>query len=278
MGLHERIQAARSFDPARYVPFNCDGTRIGFVRRDLVRFLERYSDRLTIDAQAIVFRSGLDGTDERSAAMADIAHSLRDQGLLTPWRNETYDIRGSEAGSCLFRLERAAVRFFGFLAQAVHVNGLVRNETGMSMWIGRRSPDKAIDPGKLDNMVGGGLASGLSIHDTLVKEAWEEAGIPAHMAATASAAGSVLIQREVVEGLHAEIIHIYDLFLPAEFRPANQDGEVAELRAGLFADVLRELEGDANFTVDAALVALDCLVRHNALDSRWSAAIRAPLP
>jgi hypothetical protein len=79
----------------------------------------------------------------------------------------------------------------------------------------------------------------------------------------------------VPEGLHAEIIHIYDLFLPPDFQPTNQDGEVAELRVSPLADVRREIEGDANFTVDAALVALECLVRHKALDSHWSAVIHA---
>ena len=43
------------------------------------------------------------------------------------------------------------------------------------MWIARRSPAKAIDPGMLDNLVGGGVAAGQTITTTLIKEAWEEA-------------------------------------------------------------------------------------------------------
>ncbi len=43
------------------------------------------------------------------------------------------------------------------------------------MWIARRSPTKPIDPGMLDNLVGGGLAAGLTVAQTLVKEGWEEA-------------------------------------------------------------------------------------------------------
>ena len=48
-----------------------------------------------------------------------------------------------------------------------------------AMWIARRSPTKAIDPDLLDNLVGGGIAAGQSVPTTVVKEAWEEAGIPA---------------------------------------------------------------------------------------------------
>jgi 8-oxo-dGTP pyrophosphatase MutT (NUDIX family) len=157
------------------------------------------------------------------------------------------------------------------------VNGLVGAGTGRrSMWIARRSDDKAIDPGMLDNLVGGGLASGLTIRETLVKEAWEEAGIPARIAAAARHEGSLQIVREVAEGLHAETIHLHDLVLPAEFTPQNQDGEVAEVRLLSFEEAADQIAGDARFTVDAALVAMDCLARHGALDPRWPAAIRAP--
>jgi hypothetical protein len=71
---------------------------------------------------------------------------LEAQGLLLSWRDETYDGRADD-GTGLFKLERAAARFFGFDAQAVHVNGLVAKGGAMSMWIARRSADEAIDPG-----------------------------------------------------------------------------------------------------------------------------------
>jgi len=71
---------------------------------------------------------------------------LEAQGLLLSWRDETYDGRAGD-GTGLFKLERAAARFFGFDAQAVHVNGLVAKGGAMSMWIARRSADEAIDPG-----------------------------------------------------------------------------------------------------------------------------------
>ena len=143
------------------------------------------------------------------------------------------------------------------------------------MWIARRSADKAIDAGMLDNMVGGGLASGLTVPETLIKEAWEEAGIPRHLAERARAVGTLQVVREVPEGLHAEVIHLHDLVLPAEFLPSNQDGEVSELRLESLDQVRAAIEGDARFTVDAALVAMDCLVRQGMLDHRWSAQIRA---
>ena len=278
LALQARIRAARSFDPARYLKFDVDGACIGYVRRDLAEHLRRFKNVFVLAESNVAFRPEVDTPADRSVAMASVARGLEAQGLLSRWRDETYDIRGADDSAGLFKLERAAVRFFGFIAQAVHVNGLVAQGRAMSMWIARRSADKAIDPGMLDNMVGGGVASGLSIRETLMKEAWEEAGIPAEIAATAHSVGSLCIRREVPDGLHSEIIHVHDLFLPPDFAPVNQDGEVAELHLSTLADVLCEIQDGARYTVDATLVALDCLVRHGTLDERWASAIHAPLP
>ncbi len=99
------------------------------------------------------------------------------------------------------------------------------------MWIARRSPTKAIDPGMLDNLVGGGIAAGQSVAATLVKEAWEEAGIDAAARAHAQPAGAVHLCREQPDGLQRETIFVHDLWLPVGLRRrAGQDGEVVDHR------------------------------------------------
>ena len=275
MGFAERLGAARVFEQSRYKRFTVDGVVIGHVRHDLCERLRTFSDIFAIGDAAVTFASALTRREDRSAQMALVARELASQRLLTPWRDETYDIRRPGSATAFFELERAAVRVFGFTAHAVHINGLTERFAKRCMWIARRSDDKAIDPGMLDNMVGGGLASGLTVADTLVKEAWEEAGIPAQLARQARAEGSLQIVREVPEGLHAEVIYLHDLVLPAAFEPRNQDGEVAELRLMSLEEVTAAIAGDAQFTVDAALVAMDCLLRQGVLDARWSQAIRA---
>jgi 8-oxo-dGTP pyrophosphatase MutT (NUDIX family) len=125
------------------------------------------------------------------------------------------------------------------------------------MWIARRSAGKPIDPGMLDNLVGGGISAGSSLEETLVKEAREEAGLPAELARSAKRGGTVRILREVPEGVQSEVISVYDLVLPAGFEPKNQDGEVAEFRCLAFEEVLRLLRETEQFTLDATLVAMD---------------------
>jgi 8-oxo-dGTP pyrophosphatase MutT (NUDIX family) len=100
--------------------------------------------------------------------------------------------RKSSAPRHGFELERAAARYFGVLTHAAHVNGLVRrSDRAVAMWIARRSDTKAIDPGMLDNLVGGGIATGHTVASTVIKEAFEEAGIEASVASHAIGVGKV---------------------------------------------------------------------------------------
>jgi 8-oxo-dGTP pyrophosphatase MutT (NUDIX family) len=164
----------------------------------------------------------------------------------------------------LLRMERAASRHFGIMGYGAHLNGFTRRGGLAHAWIARRSPDKAVDPDKLDNLVGGRVSAGLSVDETLRKEAWEEAGIAPPLLAGLNVVSAVRVEYSVPEGLHREILFVHDLWLPDDFKPANQDGEVAEIRCMPFEDVLQNLlAGD--FTLDSGVVMIDGLLRQGAL-------------
>ena len=141
----------------------------------------------------------------------------------------------------------------------------MRDDAGPYLWFARRSPDKPIDPGFLDNLVGGGIAAGSTADATLVKEAWEEAGIPEAMARRASLVSVLHVKRAMFDGLQRETVFAHDLLLPPEFVPANQDGEAVEHRLVDLAEAARTIGHDAGLdqvTLDASLVVLDYLIRH----------------
>ena len=230
-----------SFKASRYVPFMAGGRRIGWLQPELAARLARWPAVFTAGAEKVVLVD--------AAGRGPGVETLAQEGVIPGWRNERYRIAD------LFEIERAAARPFGLTTQAVHVNGIV----GERMWLARRSPTKPIDPGMLDNLVGGGISVGFSVEATLVKEAWEEAGIPAELARKAKAGGTISVLREVPEGVQSETISVYDLELPADFRPQNQDGEVSEFKLVTFAEVEREV-----LAYEAGLVALDYLQRRRA--------------
>jgi 8-oxo-dGTP pyrophosphatase MutT (NUDIX family) len=129
---------------------------------------------------------------------------------------------------------------------------------------------KATDPGLYDNLIGGGVPFGQTPAQALVREGFEEAGLqPAQL--RGAVAGPVLrLQRDVAEGLQYEWLYSFDLELPPDLTPQNQDGEVAGFTLLPAHDALA-LARDGRMTVDAALVTIDFGLRHGLLDDEFAA-------
>jgi 8-oxo-dGTP pyrophosphatase MutT (NUDIX family) len=202
----------------------------------------------------------------RDARLAQVHERLRAQGLIVAWRDEPYPLRdrdGGEHGT----IERAASRFWGTLTLGAHCNGWVADAAGRPshLWIARRSQSKPTDPGRLDNMVGCGVALGQTPRDAVIREGWEEAGLrPAQMAALVTG-GLVDLECDIPEGRQHERLHVFDLELPAGLAPRNIDGEVAEHRLMPVAEALaRAAAGE--LTTDATLATLDFALRRGLVE------------
>ena len=259
--------------------FQPDGTNLGGPTSNLfAKFNAAFDDVFRTDDDAIRFAPSLTDAQARTDALDRVSRTLAAEGALTSWRDERYAVAPDVGAAPWFVLERAAARYFGVRTFAAHVNGLVGEAGDVSMWFARRSATKATDPGMLDNLVGGGIAAGRTIAETVIKESWEEAGLLAALAGSARRTGTVEIRRERPDGLQRETIFIHDLNVPREFVPAGQDGEVVEHRlVGLdaAARLIANGSGPDVVTVDASLVVLDCLMRHRAIpvDSPDTAAL-----
>ncbi len=103
----------------------------------------------------------------------------------------------------------------------------------------------------------------------MMREAWEEAGIPAGVAARAPPMGEVRICRSQPDGLQRETVFVHDLWLAADFAPANQDGEAVEHRLVSLpeaAALVANRSGPDVVTADASLVIVDFLLRGGHID------------
>ena len=260
------IEAGRKFRPDRHLPFLIGEQRFGWVRAADAGVLARWPQVFELPGAAVRLAPALDSVESRSAALEPVCRALAESGHVRGWRDERYTIRNSFTEPPLALIERAAARFFGTLTFGVHANGIVSGADGVpQLWIARRSLSKAIDPGLFDNVVGGGIGWGYGIGETLVKECWEESGIDAALAATATPGRTIQILAEIPEGVQCEQLFVRDLPLPAEFKPAGQDGEVSEHRL-VGIDEALELIATAQMTVDASLVTLDWLLRSGRID------------
>jgi 8-oxo-dGTP pyrophosphatase MutT (NUDIX family) len=306
------IPAARRFDPRRFWQFVIDDVRVGWIRHDDIALLTRWPtyfvlaprdgvaeagtvpasgakkvpDAAVVDVSAAAGRVTLAATlaDEaaRTRALGEVIAALRDEGRITGWRDETFAIRNAFDDVPLAFIERAASRFFGTMTYAVHVNGVQgvqADGAATAMWIARRSLAKAVDPGMLDNLVGGGIPWGCSVAEALVKECWEESGIVAELAATAHAGGTLHVLTEIEQGVQAEQLFVFDLVLPDDFVPRAEDGEVGEHLHVTPAEVLRAIAA-GEMTMDASIATLECALRRGWITAQhvegFAALYRAP--
>jgi len=256
------IELARACGGGGRIPFRLPGgPELGSVATRHLAALAAWPhafERVDGPAPALVLRLPAHGRDDE---LARIHRELHARGLVVGWRDEAYPLRdraGGEHGT----IERAASRFWGMLTLGAHCNGYVADASGRPthLWIARRSAAKQTDPGRLDNLIGGGVPRGQTPRETVVREGWEEAGLEPWQLAGLVEGSRIDLECDVPEGRQHERLHVFDLELPAGLVPRNVDGEVAEFRLMPVAEALaRAAAGE--LTTDAALATLDFALR-----------------
>ncbi len=262
--LWARVQSQFGWQPHGSTPLWLNGLPLGYLNekwRQLVQQDWRGSVQESADGLRLETENWLQMADN----LQNMAQNWSRIGQLDGWRNEKFDVTDAD-GRALFSLERAAFRPLGLLSNAIHINGLTDSGGEWQFWIGRRSPYKAVDPNKLDNLVGGGVASGEQIREAMLREGAEEAGLSEAQLQHAERCGCRLSIRPVSRGLHREVLHIFDVVLPAGLVPENQDGEVAGFML-MPPHELAQAMAEGRLMNDALLATLDAFARYGLLDS-----------
>lgn len=262
------LQLAQLRDARARVPFAIEDAGravcVGSVARSHLAALASQADVLSISKTGVLLKVP---ANERDAALAELNAWLRTAGLIVGWRDEIYPVLAHVGAPPVARIERAAARFFGLLTLAAHCNGYVADAHGRptQLWIARRAAHKATDPGRLDNLIGGGVPHGQSPFEALLREGFEEAGLDASLVASAVAGPLIELHRDLPEGLQHEIVFEHELLLPGGLTPCNQDGEVSEfLCLPIEEALLRAASGE--MTVDAELVTLAFALHHRLIE------------
>lgn len=246
------------------LPFYVKQHAVGWLRPSFAGELRRWPHIFELNSAYVRLAVKPDTAQARTAAMDPVVRELAHDGFIPGWREEPVSVARDYGEPELFRIERAATRPFGLMAYGAHLNGFTRRNGREHAWIARRAASKHVDPGRLDNLVGGRIAAGMSVDETLRKEAWEEAGIAPALLSGLNCAGAVRVEYSTPEGLHREILFVHDLRLDEDFKPVNQDGEVSELLCMPVEEVIERLLG-GEFTLDAGTVMIDGLLRLGAV-------------
>lgn len=251
-GYLRHIQACNNVElPGGRLPFRIGAAQVGWLKPD-------FAARLAALPEIGTGAYGL--TLSEGAALPPIARRLAEAGCYR-WRQEEFDIRAEPDGPVLARLDRGALPTFGVLALGVHVNGLVRRHGGLHVWVARRAAHKHLDPSKLDHIVAGGVPAGLTPAETLIKEAAEEAAIPASLARKAVEVARIGYAMERPEGLRRDLLYCYDLDLPENFVPRAADGEVEAFELWPIDRLMRTVRETDEFKFNVNLVLINLFQR-----------------
>ncbi|KAI5116834.1 hypothetical protein M0805_009604 [Coniferiporia weirii] len=222
----------------------------------------------------------------RSAALAAACARWRDTGLFSSvigghmWRNELYPVYSNPFGSQTpetteFEVERAASSLFGIVTYGVHLtiykppNPNSGEET--MIWVPTRSKTKQTWPGYLDNTVAGGIPSGMSPFESLVKESMEEASIAENVVRkhTRSVGAVSYFFQKNGRWLQPEVEYVYELKVPSgvtaeeleSFRPKPLDDEVESFELLPLSEIISRMHKKL-FKPNCAIVLIDFLIRH----------------
>ncbi|MCU0767230.1 MAG: DUF4743 domain-containing protein [Gammaproteobacteria bacterium] len=262
MAYLDRIRALNNHRPGTHVPWRVAGQRVGRLRPELAAWLLGRRGAFRPAADGVALAAAPDSFSGRSAVLAEVVVDLLAEGWLPQVQGEPYPVTAGGRDEALCVVDRAAAVLFGVRAFGQHLNGYVRRADGLHLWIGRRAADRRQWPGRLDNLVAGGLPHGVGLADNLAKECAEEAGMSRELAAGARPVGAVTYAHATEEGFKPDVLYCYDLELPADFAPRCTDGEVAAFHLLPVEEVARRVADTEEFKPNCNLVVLDFLVRH----------------
>lgn len=265
MAYIDHIERCNRFDPDRFVPLSSHrNKRFGWIASENLKHLVPYSDFFDIFENKVILAPF--SKREATEAMDVVCRDLYNRGILQTWRNEPYKVAQRFNDDPLFIIDRGAVAFFGIRSFGVHLNGYVKTKDGLKMWVAKRANDRLVSPGKYDNMVAGGQPANLSLQENLIKEGFEEAGIAQVLMEQARPVGMISYCMQSRVGLKPDVMFCYDLEVPEDFIPQNQDGEAQSFHLMNMEEVSEIVRKTDDFKLNCNLVVLDFLIRHGVLN------------
>jgi 8-oxo-dGTP pyrophosphatase MutT (NUDIX family) len=242
-------------------PWIIDGKVVGWLTAPARERLTDAGGLFHQAGEALALSPDLADFRSRSDALTELVAQLAGEGRIHAPLGEPYPVTAGDRDQALCQLDRSAAAFFGIRAFGQHLNGFVRDGGSLLMWLGRRARDRLIFPGRLDNLVAGGLPHGVGLTENLVKECHEEAGMSAALARRARPVSTVTYNATSQRGLKPDVLYCYDLELPVDFRPQNTDGEVEEFHLLPIDEVARLVRDTDEFKLNCNLVIVDFLIR-----------------
>jgi len=142
----------------------------------------------------------------------------------------------------------------------------------MRIWVPRRSASKSTYASMLDNTVAGGIGTGETAFESLIRESQEEASLPEDVVRNGVKSTGTVTYFHIRDSraggetrlLQPECQYVYDLELDEDVVPKPSDDEVEGFELQTVEEVEQALR-NGEFKPNCALVLLDFFVRHGVL-------------
>ena len=172
----------------------------------------------------------------------------------------------------LAHVNRSLAPYLGIDSVGVHLNCYVRQgNTIQGVWLAKRAANKSHHPNYWDTTVAGGQPHNLSLYDNIVKEAHEEAGVPAQWLRNDAANEAfsdhahdpltMTTAKEDGSCMKRSFYYSFDLQVPDDWKPTSVDGEVQEFRLYSIEELDHELRFGKSLRPAMRAVLLDFMIR-----------------
>lgn len=171
-------------------------------------------------------------------------------------------------------IERFACSLFGIATRGAHLTAYTRVSSGaIKIWVPRRSQNVGTWKGKLDSTVAGGVAADETPYENIIREAAEEASLPANLVQQhVKQVGALTYIGRSVAGENGwedgmiipDIVSVFDIELPDDITPRPCDDEVKEFYL-MGIDEIKAAMLRKEFKPNSAVIMIDFFVRHGIL-------------
>ncbi|KAL2830793.1 NUDIX hydrolase domain-like protein [Aspergillus cavernicola] len=274
---HQDDPAAYTTHMEKYHSFRVKGcdSILGYIVNEVVDRFDWPTESWAIDQsnRTVTLIAGSSPAERNQAVAQTLDKAVKQDRfeVLRGWRDELYPVFGPD-GEFILEMERCASPLFGIVSYGIHATAYIEDENGLRLWIPRRSKTKQTYPGMLDNSVAGGMSTGETPFECLVREAMEEASLPEDVVrANAVAAGCVsytYVRDQRAGGetdlVQPEVEYVYDIKLSADIVPKPNDSEVQEFCLLTVEDTKKAL-ASGEFKPNCSVVLIDFFIRHGIL-------------
>ena len=240
-------------------------------RAKAVRILEPAS---AADAQMLAWRLDL-------MLIAALKQATIPRALFARRRHEAYPVLGAPFP---LALDRGATQMLGLAQRAAFLVCYVRDPAaphGLRLWVPRRGWDRAEHPGMLDATAAGGVAAGETPRRGVAREAAEEVGLDEatvyrdarstgtyswytfRRAGTFEGVKPTAANRRLAERvgvIYPSVSYVFEMEVPARWRPDISSGEVAEVFCWT-VDEVRAAMARGEFKHTIAMLMMDFFIR-----------------